>query len=189
MARKADWEALRVEFIDRKLKGETITIVGFCTEHGVKAERTIRRHTNGWEDDVESARSRITKRDTESMELNQLRLRAGLRRMAADMRRVHKDMLKLYAQKIAHSVRQKMKDREWCPTAADLATMAKAIDQLTTTGGGLPKVHEVRVDDTNEAVTANREQQVALRLKAEEFALYCEEHGIATKDDPDKTVH
>lgn len=181
-----DWSALKVEFTERCLQGEGLSVRDFLQERGVGVSRTtLDKRTAGWVRDVEATRRRITLRDIEGMELNQLKERQLLRKRRNRLIAVAEEMETLYLEKLDHVQGQDVAERKWCPSASDLRAVNKVIEELTVTGAGLPKVHDVRVDDSQDEVMANREQQRALRAKAQSILTYCREHGMEIPD-PDK---
>lgn len=169
---KRDWDALKIEFINRCLQpGGKVSLRDFGREKGIP-QTTLDRNTKGWADEAEARSAQVADQAMDEVLLDHVKIRKEILKSGFKVSQLVDEELELFAK-----TRSQVKCEDRAPLdIQDLRRLQQMQTELLIVGGGLPKEHVVHVDDSHDEIVWNREQQ----RRAAQAAQKIRAHGIKT---------
>ncbi len=177
--RGRDWDALRDEWVDRRLRGEVVDRKDFAAEKGIPYD-TLRRHSVLWQDYLDQ-------REVEILALVRDRTTIDHAAMRIAILEEREPLRKLFFMHAERWLKAAEEDQEERVELRELNQLGTLLVKMAEVGAGLPKEHIVRHDEAHDAVAVGRHEMEGLEGTVVELARWKKERRKNAKAKKAKT--
>ena len=169
---KRDHGALRDEWIDRRLRGEALTLKAFSEEKQV-SYGSLRNRGRSWREELERRSAEISREVTEVTSIDHTAMRVAVLREREPLARLFLNQ----GRRWRDHFEDKANGDELVPMI-DLVRLGILLLKMAEVGAGLPKEHVARHDEMHEEVRVNRRQVEQAKADVIEFAEWRAKKGL-----------
>ncbi len=157
-----NWEALREEWVERRLSGEPLDRKDFAAEKSIPYA-TLRRHSGAWQD-------RLDEREADVQAVVKDRTTIDHAAMRIAILEEREPLRKFFMEQVARWLKAMEEDEDERVELREVIQLGNLLIKMGEVGAGLPKEHVVRHDEVHEGVAANRQQMLGLEGAVVELA-------------------
>ncbi len=163
---RQDWDALRDEWVNRRLGGEGLTRKQFAAEKGI-AYRWLCKKALAWQDDLNQREGEVQDQVRDRTAIDHVTMRISI----LEEREVLRD---LFMDQVERWKRAMNEDREERLEMRELVALANLLVKMGEVGAGLPKEHHVLHDEAHDVVERGRREMKSLEGAVVELARWGE---------------
>lgn len=174
-----DWEALRDEWVDRRLRGEALDRKDFAKEKRVPYD-TLRRHAGTWQDHLDRREEEVQVLVRDRTTIDHATMRIAILEEREPLREFFMDQWERWKAAMKEDKDERVELREMIQLGNLMVKMAEV-------GAGLPKEHVVRHDEVHDTVATNRREMKHLEGTVIELCQWRKDNRERKKREARKT--
>ncbi len=171
MAKRRDgrnWDALRDEWVDRRLRGENLTRQDFAAEKGIPYD-TLRRHSTAWKGRLDQREAEVQALVQDRTTIDHATMRVAILEERECLRGLFMQQAGVWLEWSAEEAKKPAAERLRMPIK-DLVALENLMVRMAEVGAGLPKEHVVRHDEAHDPVSVGRREMAELENTVVELA-------------------
>ena len=181
---KVNWATAQKDYVERRATGEALSFGDYAQELGCSS-RAVREHARkeNWNDKVAARTADLVTKAWNETEIEQVAIRKAMLAPALVFAETLQQLVMLVRDAVIDMMGgdsdmtvQEQLDAVAALPMKNLRLLQQITKELAEVGGGLPKFHQVTVDDHHGEGVANRKQMQALEQKVREFREWARVH-------------
>lgn len=171
MAKRQDgrnWDALRDEWVDRRLGGENLPRQDFAAEKGIPYD-TLRRHSTAWKDDLDRREAEVQALVQDRTTIDHVAMRVAILQERECLRGLFMQQAGAWMEWSAEEAKKPAAERLRMPIK-DVVALANLLVRMAEVGAGLPKEHVVQLGEAHDPVSVGRREMAKLEDTVVELA-------------------
>ena len=174
-----DWDALRDEWVDRRLRGEALDRKDFAKEKRIPYD-TLRRHAGTWQDRLDRREEEVQTLVHDRTTIDHATMRIAILEEREPLRKLFMQQADAWLEWAQEQARMPSAERTLLPIK-DMVALETLLVKQAEVGAGLPKEHVVRHDEVHDTVVTNRREMKHLEGTVVELCHWQKENRARKK--------
>lgn len=149
-----DWDALRDEWVNRRLRGESLTRQDFAREKDIPYS-TLRKKSPFWQDELDQREAEIQALVKDRTTIDHATMRVAILEEREPLR-------ELFLKHAERWLKAADEDEDERIELRELNQLGNLLVKMAEVGAGLPKEHVVRHDEAHDTVAVGRREMKSL---------------------------
>ncbi len=176
---RQDWDALRDEWVNRRLGGEGLTRKQFATEKGI-SYRYLCGKSLEWQDELNQREAEIQDQVRDRTAIDHVTMRISILEEREVLRKFFMEQMKRWVEAMDSDETERLEFRE-------IIQLENLLVRMGEVGAGLPKEHHVLHDEAHDVVEHGRREMKNLVGAVVELARWKRDRREAAAKEKAKT--
>ena len=174
-----EWEALRDEWVDRRLGGEVLDRKDFAAEKRIPYD-TLRRHSGTWQDRLDQREAKVQALVHNRTTIDHATMRIAILEEREPLRELFMQQADAWLEWAREQAQMPSAEKTRLPIK-DMVALENLLVKQAEVGAGLPKEHVVRHDDVHDTVVVGRREMEGLEATVVELARWKKDRRAKAK--------